>query len=943
MEENQDTTCPQCGSPIPAEAPGGLCPACVLEGAATIPNPTATGGRRKAPHSVSELAPHFPDLEIEELLGVGGMGAVYKARQPQLDRTVAIKILSEELAGDPSFTERFSREARVLAKLSHPNIVGVHDFGTAGPYCYLIMEYVDGVNLRQALRTGGFSPAEALALVQEICSALQFAHGEGILHRDIKPENVLIDSKGRVKIADFGIAKLVGQKDPSDVTLTLEGSILGSPQYMAPEQIETPGDVDQRADIYSLGVVLYEMLTGELPLGRFSLPSEKSGIDERIDEIVLRTLAKEREARYQSAEDVRTEVETISQSGLAKPKQPSVTSGSDQHARFSTTSAIITGASLLLAVAALIVVIPMISWLKSSPPSPPPGTAAAVAEDYSFALKRTLILGFTFFVVGIPALLGWFFGVRALVEVRRSGGQKLGLGASIFSTVAWPFLLAGFVSSSLLVLTAPGGGGASFGPFFVMLFLGVPQILLGVVMVRALRRWAGGVASDDDGVRLHPGLGRPALVSAGLVLAGPAVMLAASHILTPSGPPDRFYGEEFPSEYLDDVSNSELPKESSGGTGSGTGENDLIPLDLELTVAPGLVATVELVRTDAVGNVEVIEDHQGFVIAADDKEWKGSLGLSARRFDSGDGELGGWWEMMSSFRPQSRNTEWIGDAPVLDFDLDAEWVWTGGRDAKLGFPIPGEGSVKLASREDLSQTLSLRVVVRPRVIPGIPAIALEQVKLENAVVGRGGKIDWIRFLMEKWEEMGVAFGSLHLPRPPEPEWREGKPESQVNLTVEPGVVAQIKLVAPDANGESMTFHQGYIVSSDLEPWEGKLRLGSIAGISEIQWRIEGPHQTVAANIDPGYEWKVNPLATDSRVEMPEITSVNAIAAGTLQESKGSSAVSFIVLPVKRKGAANDLPEIMPFHAMGLGEDPDWIGDLRRAFELSSQQQEGSPD
>ena len=133
------------------------------------------------------------------------MGAVYKARQPKLDRMVAIKILSEDLAAEPAFTERFNREARVLARLSHPNIVAVYDFGTAGPFCYLLMEYVDGVNLRQAMRTGSFTPSESLAFVQEICSALKFAHNEGILHRDIKPENVLIDTKGRLKIADFGV------------------------------------------------------------------------------------------------------------------------------------------------------------------------------------------------------------------------------------------------------------------------------------------------------------------------------------------------------------------------------------------------------------------------------------------------------------------------------------------------------------------------------------------------------------------------------------------------------------------------------------------------------------------------------------------------------------------------------------------------------------------
>jgi serine/threonine protein kinase len=270
---------------------------------------TGTGGRHTPPPSIEEISSHFPELEILELLGTGGMGAVYKARQPQLDRTVALKILARELTQEPAFVERFNREAKILARLSHPNIVAVFDFGTAGPFCFLLMEYVDGVNLRQAMRTGGFTPSETLALVGDMCSALQFAHEEGILHRDIKPENVLIDLKGRVKIADFGIAKLLGPSAPQDVTLTLHGSILGSPHYMAPEQIKTPGDVDQRADIYSLGVVFYEMLTGELPLGRFALPSEKAAMDVRIDEIVLRTLAQERKARFQTAGEVRTEVE----------------------------------------------------------------------------------------------------------------------------------------------------------------------------------------------------------------------------------------------------------------------------------------------------------------------------------------------------------------------------------------------------------------------------------------------------------------------------------------------------------------------------------------------------------------------------------------------------------------------------------------------------------
>jgi hypothetical protein len=235
------------------------------------------------------------------------MGFVYKAYQRALERFVALKILSPSLSGDPAFAERFAREARVLGKLNHPNIVTVFEHGESGGFFYLIMEHVDGVNLRQAMRAGRFTPAQALAVVPGICDALQAAHAQGVWHRDIKPENILLDAQGGVKIVDFGIARIVG--DPQrDFTLTMTGAALGSAAYMAPEQHEKPHDVDHRADIYSLGVVIYEMLTGELPLGRFKAPSTKAAVDARIDEIVFRTLEKERELRQQSAAEVKTDV-----------------------------------------------------------------------------------------------------------------------------------------------------------------------------------------------------------------------------------------------------------------------------------------------------------------------------------------------------------------------------------------------------------------------------------------------------------------------------------------------------------------------------------------------------------------------------------------------------------------------------------------------------------
>ena len=315
-------TCPKCGATIPNDAPQGLCPKCVLLGAATATESGLPPAATLEIPPLDRVAAAFPHLEIIELLGRGGMGFVFKARQPNLDRFVALKLLPEKLARDPQFAERFTREARVLARLNHPGIVSIFDFGQTGGFYYLLMEYVDGVNLRQAMQAGKFSPAAALAVVPKICEALQYAHDQGVLHRDIKPANILLDAKGRVKIADFGIAKLVGEEKP-DLALTATGAAIGTPQYMAPEQLETPASVDHRADIYSLGVVFYEMLTGELPIGRFAPPSQRTPVDPRVDEVVMRTLEKEREKRYQSAGDVKTKVEHLTQApvepGAAAP------------------------------------------------------------------------------------------------------------------------------------------------------------------------------------------------------------------------------------------------------------------------------------------------------------------------------------------------------------------------------------------------------------------------------------------------------------------------------------------------------------------------------------------------------------------------------------------------------------------------------------------------
>lgn len=313
--------CPQCGAAIPEPSEHGLCPRCVF---AKAMQPTAdTGAASPSPPDLEVIQRAFPHLEVIGLIGSGGMGAVFKARQPKLDRFVALKILPDLLADQPGFPERFQREAQTLAKLSHPHIVTVHDYGQAGGFYYLLMEFVDGVNLRQLLQTKRLTPKEALSIVPPVCDALQCAHDLGIVHRDIKPENLLIDKAGVVKIADFGIAKIIDNDAVTDAhgeagNRSAHASLpLGTPDYAAPEQAS--GTTDHRADIYSLGVVLYEMLTGERPQDKIEAPSKRVQVDIRIDEIVLRALEKTPELRFATAAEFRTQVVNLTQASSKPP------------------------------------------------------------------------------------------------------------------------------------------------------------------------------------------------------------------------------------------------------------------------------------------------------------------------------------------------------------------------------------------------------------------------------------------------------------------------------------------------------------------------------------------------------------------------------------------------------------------------------------------------
>ncbi|MBI2901637.1 MAG: protein kinase [Planctomycetes bacterium] len=281
--------CPRCGGVFM----GSACPNCG-EG-------TAIGIPALEGFKVGET---FHGLEILEQIGRGGMGVVYKARQPGLDRVVALKLLLPDKSARGDFEARFGREAKALAALSHANIVTVFEFGTDPAGFYFTMEFVDGANLRENLKSRKLATDEAVRIALQVCEGLEYAHAEGIVHRDIKPENILIDRKGRVKIADFGLAKLVGSTAET-LLLTQSGAMVGTAAYMSPEQMENAREVDQRTDIYSTGIVLYEMLTGERPLGRFDPPSKHAPVPAGLDEAVMKALSKNPRDRYANVGEFR--------------------------------------------------------------------------------------------------------------------------------------------------------------------------------------------------------------------------------------------------------------------------------------------------------------------------------------------------------------------------------------------------------------------------------------------------------------------------------------------------------------------------------------------------------------------------------------------------------------------------------------------------------------
>jgi serine/threonine protein kinase len=281
------------------------------------------------------LAPGFRlgPYEILSPLGTGGMGEVYRARDDQLHRDVAIKVLPERTTGRDEAVGRFEREARAVATLSHPNIVAVHSFSSEAGIRYLVMELLEGETLQQRLRRGPLPAAAAAETAAQVADALAAAHEKGVVHRDVKPSNVFLTASGLVKVLDFGLASAANpdasDESPTEVR-TRTGVMLGTVGYMSPEQIA--GEVDSRTDIFSLGCVLQEMLTGESPFRRSAAaatvaatlsdpaPPLGPGVPPELARVVSRCLEKSRDARYHSARDLALDLRAATGSAGAAPR-----------------------------------------------------------------------------------------------------------------------------------------------------------------------------------------------------------------------------------------------------------------------------------------------------------------------------------------------------------------------------------------------------------------------------------------------------------------------------------------------------------------------------------------------------------------------------------------------------------------------------------------------
>lgn len=266
-----------------------------------------------APES-ADLAPLFPGYEFEGLIATGGMGAVYCAVQKSLDRTIALKILPMEFSQDAAFCRGFETEAKAMARLNHPNLIGVYDFGSIKGMLYIVMEFVPGKSIYHSAHGQAIDPTEVIRLITAICGGLAHAHEHGIIHRDIKPANILLDLNAQPKIGDFGLARPIERK-------VEEGEeIFGTPHYTAPEVVEYPNSVDFRADIFSVGVMLHELLTGKLPADDPRPASQIVRCDIRFDAIIKRATQHLPAARYASANEMAKDLQAITNVSVSKAR-----------------------------------------------------------------------------------------------------------------------------------------------------------------------------------------------------------------------------------------------------------------------------------------------------------------------------------------------------------------------------------------------------------------------------------------------------------------------------------------------------------------------------------------------------------------------------------------------------------------------------------------------
>jgi serine/threonine protein kinase len=362
-----------------------LTPNATLRGDLPTPRPGSGktgGGRGWSPPSIEELQAALPQYEITKFIAHGGMGAVYKGTQKTLKRTVAIKVLPPEMAaGDVlNFADRFKREAQAMARLSHPNIVAVFDAGeTPDVLLYFVMEFIEGTDVAQLIASERRLDADrAVLIIAAVCEALAFAHEEGIVHRDIKPSNIMIDKRGRVKVADFGLAKVTC----TDATLVTQSHVaMGTPDFIAPEAMLSGISVDGRADIYAVGVMLYQMLTGIVPRGRFELPSGVvPQVDKRFDTIVDKAMQADRDKRYSTASEMKKEVERVAQERADTParSENSVAKQESQPAAHGNaitpvhqwrTAALARAPIIITATAILLVGTGFLIWKKDQPPT----------------------------------------------------------------------------------------------------------------------------------------------------------------------------------------------------------------------------------------------------------------------------------------------------------------------------------------------------------------------------------------------------------------------------------------------------------------------------------------------------------------------------------------------------------------------------------------------